>query len=199
MQKNSLKPALIVGSANPDKVTELNELLANFFVVKPRPGDMPETIEDGKTLEDNAMKKAIEVYLATYKSALADDTGLFVEALRGAPGVYSARYAGENVTYQDNVDKLLTELSDLKEVELRKAYFETVIALVDIDKNVIIASGRVDGHIGFTCSGTNGFGYDSVFIPTDGDGRTFAEMSPKEKKQYSHRSKAIQDLIKKIS
>jgi len=193
------KPVVIVGSANPDKVKELNSLLSDFFVVQPRPEEMPETIEDGETLEFNALKKAKEVSAFTGQAALADDTGLFVDALDGRPGVYSARYAGENVSYQDNVKKLLKELSPYPKLEQRKARFETVIALVQNGLQPILVSGVVHGHIALQQSGVEGFGYDPVFVPEGAEYRSFAQMSKEEKNNYSHRADAINNLISALN
>ncbi len=152
-----------------------------------------EVEEDKDTLEGNAFKKAFEVFIATGIPALADDTGLFVDALDGAPGVYSSRYAGENATYDDNCRKLLTELNGVP-YNKRTARFITVACLVtDRDKHFFF-EGKVDGIIKESKSGDSGFGYDPLFIP-DGFDKTYAEMSSEEKNQCSHRAKAIEKFI----
>lgn len=191
---------LVIASGNPDKVAEIDALLKSGLdqgvKVLPRPEDLPETIEDGDTLEYNAIKKAKEVSEFTGLPAVADDTGLFVDALDGAPGVYSARYAGENVTYQDNVDKLLNQMTG---VEDRSARFRTVVAYVEPGKEPVIFEGVVEGSIATEESGNGGFGYDPLFVPVDADGRTFAEMAATEKKQISHRARALAKFIEHLA
>ncbi len=187
------RPTLVVASANPNKVSELVDLLGDRFEVLPRPFDAPETIEDEDTLEGNAIKKASEIAVFTGRPALADDTGLFVAALDGRPGVYSARYAGENATYQDNVAKLLAELGQLEDPD-RVAEFRTVIALILPDGTGVTGEGSVRGVILQAPRGANGFGYDPVFQPDEGEGRTFAEMTSEEKQEMSHRGRALASL-----
>lgn len=183
---------LVVASTNPGKIAELNELLAERFLVLPRPEDLADTVEDGETLEVNAAKKASEVQVHTGHTALADDTGLFVVALDGRPGVRTARYAGEAATNADNIAKLLAELDG---VEDRRAEFRTVIAVVEVDGSVQLATGSVTGRIATGISGDGGFGYDPVFVPDEGDGRSFGQMSSAEKALISHRSRALQALL----
>jgi XTP/dITP diphosphohydrolase len=125
-------------------------------------------------------------------ACFADDTGLEVAALHGAPGVYSARYAGPQRLAEDNVAKLLQELTGAAD---RSARFRTVVALAEADGTVREFAGQVDGHIGETGRGTQGFGYDPVFVPAEGDGRTFAEMSGDEKNRISHRARAVKKLL----
>ena len=187
-------PAVVVlASANPDKVAELGELLGDRFEVRPRPADLPDTIEDQDTLEGNAIKKAAEVAEATGEWALADDTGLFVDALDGRPGVYTARFAGPNASYEENVEKLLTLLVDV-EPDDRTATFRTAIALIGPDGSGLTAEGSIDGYISGRRLGDRGFGYDPVFEPAEGDGRTFSEMSIEEKHELSHRARALAAL-----
>ena len=190
---------LVIASNNPDKVAEIEALLHGALEgdveVLPRPTDLPETIEDGDTLEFNAIKKAKEVSEFTQLPAVADDTGLFVDALDGAPGVYSARYAGENVTYQDNVDKLLAELEGAVS---RTARFRTVVAYVVPGEEPVTFEGSVEGEIATDQSGENGFGYDPVFVPTEAGGRSFAEMSADEKKSISHRARAFSSFVEAL-
>lgn len=186
-------PRLVVASANPDKVAELVDLLGARFEVLPRPDEAPETIEDQDSLEGNAIKKAREIAEFTGCAALADDTGLFVESLDGRPGVYSARYAGEEATYEDNVTKLLLELDGV-EIEDRRAEFRTVCAVILPDGSGVTGEGSVVGTILAERRGTNGFGYDPVFMPEESEDQTFAEMSPSQKKEISHRARALVSL-----
>lgn len=190
------RPTLVVASANPDKVAELLELLGDRYDVQPRPAEAPETIEDQDTLEGNAVKKAIEIAEFTGCAALADDTGLFVEALDGRPGVFSARYAGENATYEQNVTKLLAELTEAEasERDQRRAEFRTAVALIKPDGTGAVGEGSVAGTITESRRGDSGFGYDPVFEPDEGEGRTFGEMSPDEKAELSHRARALTAL-----
>lgn len=149
-----------------------------------------EVEEDKDTLEGNSLKKAFEIFQKTGYSTLADDTGLFVDALNGAPGVYSSRYAGENATYDDNCRKLLSELQGVP-LEKRTASFITVICLVTDNNKHYFFEGKVEGIIKETKSGENGFGYDPLFIPA-GFNKTYAEMNSEEKNQCSHRAKALE-------
>ncbi len=189
----SVKPKLVVASANPDKVADLVRLLGERFEVLPRPADAPETIEDQDTLEGNSVKKATEIAEFSGCAALADDTGLFVAALGGRPGVFSARYAGEEASYQDNVDKLLGELTEVGE-EDRVAEFRSVVALILPDGSGVTGEGSVSGVITTEPVGDYGFGYDPVFAPDEGEGRTFAQMSREQKQEISHRARAFRSL-----
>ncbi len=159
----------------------------------PRPADVPEVEETGTTLVENARLKAEAIRVATGRASVADDTGLEVDALGGAPGVFSARYAGEAATYADNVDKLLRELGGRPEAE-RTARFLTVALVSFPDDTELVAEGVVAGRIAPERRGSGGFGYDSVFVPDEGDGRTYAEMSPDEKNTLSHRARAFHAL-----
>lgn len=149
--------------------------------------DVPDVIEDGDTLEANAIKKAVEIANATGCWAMADDSGLEVNALDGSPGVYSARYAGEPCSYEANNEKLLRELAGKDD---RSARFRTVIALSDPEGNVQTVEGACPGSIIEELRGSNGFGYDPLFVP-DGCTETFAELSPKVKNRISHRANAL--------
>lgn len=193
------RPSLVLATGNPDKVVELRALLGDRYDVQPRPADLPDTIEDGQTLEANALKKAREVAARTGKLSVADDTGLFVAALDGRPGVRTGRYAGDEATYEQNVDKLLAELSGVDGSEGRTADFRTVIAARWPDGAELTVEGRVDGWIPTERRGTAGFGYDPVFIPTEGDGRSFAEMTSDEKNALSHRARAINALLRALT
>jgi XTP/dITP diphosphohydrolase len=188
---------LVLASANPDKVTEIAAVLADALEVElvPRPTDVADVVEDGETLLDNARLKARALVVATGLASVADDTGLEVDALDGAPGVYSARYAGEDVTYADNVAKLLRELAARPDGGGdRTARFRTVAMASFPDGSELWAHGAVEGTISTEAVGIGGFGYDPVFIPDEGDGRTFAEMTPSEKNAISHRGRAFRAL-----
>lgn len=188
---------LVLASANPDKVSEIADVLSAALEVTlvPRPPEVPDVIEDGDTLLDNARLKARALVAATGLAAVADDTGLDVDALGGAPGVYSARYAGENATYADNVAKLLRELEATEDGGgPRRARFRTVALAAFPDGSELWAEGSVDGVISQVPAGAEGFGYDPVFVPVDGDGRTFAQMTPDEKHAVSHRGRAFRAL-----
>jgi XTP/dITP diphosphohydrolase len=188
---------LVLASANPDKVTEIAAVLGDALEVElvPRPPEVPDVVEDGETLLDNARLKAQALVAATGLPAVADDTGLEVAALDGAPGVYSARYAGEDVTYADNVAKLLSELSALPDGGgERRARFRTVALAAFPDGSELWAEGVVDGTITRLAQGSGGFGYDPVFAPDEGGGLTFAEMTPGAKHAISHRGRAFRGL-----
>ena len=187
---------VVLATANPDKARELAALLEGFEVVL-RPADLPDVEETADTLEGNARLKAVAVGAATGELAVADDTGLEVEALGGRPGVYAARYAGEGATYADNVAKLLIELADVPAAE-RTARFRTVTVAVFPDGREIVAEGAVEGTIAEWPVGDGGFGYDAVFVPEGGDGRTFAQMTQDEKGAVSHRGRALRSLAAQL-
>ena len=190
-------PELVVASANPDKVEEISAVLSDLVTLIPRPKEVPEVIEDGETLEDNARLKALAILKATGLPSLSDDTGLSVDVLGGEPGVRSARYSGEEATYQDNVDKLLHNLNGVPP-RLRTARFQTVAMICYPDGSEIVATGVVEGTISESRKGSGGFGYDPVFIPYEGDGSTFAEMG-EEKHLISHRGRALRNLMEMLS
>jgi XTP/dITP diphosphohydrolase len=193
---------LVLASANPDKAKEITAVLAEALEVEllPRPPEVPDVVEDGETLLDNARLKARALVVATGQAAVADDTGLEVAALGGAPGVYSARYAGEDVTYADNVAKLLVELGALPDGGGdRSARFRTVALVAFPDGSELWAEGVVDGTIAPEERGTAGFGYDPVFVPQEGGGKTFAEMSSEAKHAISHRGRAFRSLATKLA
>ncbi len=188
-----MKPRCIVlATANPDKARELAALLEGFQVVL-RPADLPDVDETADTLEGNARLKAAAVMEATGELAVADDTGLEVDALDGRPGVWAARYAGPGATYADNVHKLLDELEGVPS-ERRTARFRTVAVALFPEGREVVAEGSVDGSIAEAPRGEAGFGYDPLFVPDGGDGRTFAEMSSEEKSAISHRGQALREL-----
>jgi XTP/dITP diphosphohydrolase len=193
---------LVLASANTDKAAEIAAVLSDALEVEliPRPPEVPDVVEDGETLLDNARLKATALVEATGLGAVSDDTGLEVEALDGAPGVYSARYAGENATYADNVAKLLIELAARSGGSgERRARFRTVALAAFPDGSETWAEGMVEGTITAETRGEGGFGYDPVFVPDDGDGRTFAEMSPGEKHGISHRGRAFRALAAQLA
>jgi XTP/dITP diphosphohydrolase len=185
---------LVTASANADKVAEISLILAAAnpdLILLPRPAEVPEVIEDADTLLGNALLKARALCVATGLGAIADDTGLFVDALGGAPGVYSARYAGDNATYADNCHKLLAALNDHS---LRTASFRTVAAIAWPDGTYTSAEGRVDGVIALHFQGEGGFGYDPLFLPDEGGGLSFAQMGMSAKNAISHRGRALRAL-----
>jgi XTP/dITP diphosphohydrolase len=188
---------IVMASANPDKVAEIAAILAEAIEVElvPRPADVPDVVEDGETLLDNARLKARALVAATGLAAVADDTGLEVTALGGAPGVYAARYAGEGATYADNVAKLLRELDARPDGGGdRAARFRTVALVAFPDGTEVWREGVVEGTIAPEPVGAGGFGYDPVFVPLESGGRTFAAMSPEEKHAVSHRGRAFRAL-----
>ncbi|HEY5383730.1 MAG TPA: RdgB/HAM1 family non-canonical purine NTP pyrophosphatase [Acidimicrobiales bacterium] len=193
---------LVLASANPDKVKEIVAVLSAALPVDllPRPEGVPEVVEDADTLVGNARLKARALVAATDTAAVADDTGLEVDALGGAPGVYSARYAGESATYADNVAKVLRELAALDDAGgARRASFKTVALVAFPDGSEVWVEGVLPGTIAAEGRGTNGFGYDPVFVPDGGDGRTFAEMRAEEKDAVSHRGRAFRALAAELT
>ena len=182
---------LVCASANPKKVAEIARLLPQWVQLLPRPEHVGDVEETAPTLEGNAIIKAVEIANAAEEWAIADDTGLEVIALAGAPGVHSARFAGENATDAENRTLLLEQLDGVAD---RSARFRTVVALVNSKGEMHFVSGECVGSIAETERGDSGFGYDSIFVPADGDGRTFAEMSAEEKDVISHRGRALAQL-----
>jgi len=189
---------VVLSTNNKDKAVEITAILSTRGEVEllERPADVAEVEETGETLEENARLKARALTEATGRPAIADDTGLEVEALDGAPGVYSARYAGESASYGDNVDKLLREMAGKPD---RAARFSTVAYASFPDGTEVSAAGEVAGTIATEPRGTNGFGYDPLFVPDEGDGRTFAEMTPAEKHEISHRGRAFLALADRLA
>jgi len=184
---------VVCASANPHKVEEIKELLNGVVELIARPIDLAGTEESAETLVGNARLKAQAVCAATGLPALADDTGLEVDALNGAPGVHSARYAGIAATDSNNRHKLLAELFGVA-ADKRTARFRTVALVSWPDGHEVFAEGTCEGRIAFSEQGERGFGYDSLFVATDGGGRTFAEMTLDEKHQLSHRGRAFRAL-----
>ena len=187
---------LVCASANPDKVAEIRHILDGVVDLVARPDEVPDVVEDADTLAGNARLKAVAICEATGLPAVADDTGLEVLALDGEPGVYSARWAGDGCTYADNRHKLLRELADRDD---RRAVFRTCALVRWPDGSELVVDGVCPGTITLDERGTGGFGYDAVFAPDEGDGRTFAEMSDAEKHAVSHRGRAFRNLLEALT
>lgn len=200
----------MLASANPKKAAEMAEIFAEFAVLVdgrpvelvPRPEAVAEVVEDADDFLGNARLKAVALAEATGLPALADDSGLEVDALGGEPGVRSARYSGATDGDVDaaNVAKLLVELDRVgaAALEARTARFRTAIVLRWPGGEELVADGSVEGRIVDVPRGEGGFGYDPVFVPDDGDGRTFAEMAPEEKHAISHRGRALRALARRL-
>lgn len=183
---------IVLATRNKNKVKEIEKILnsinARLLSLDDFPG-CPKVVEDGETLEANAKKKALVVSQYTKKFSLAEDTGLEVEALRGAPGVHSARFAGDNVTYKDNNRKLL-KLMEKFSLGERRARFRCVAALAKPDGEVVTCEGVCEGIIAFEMKGKSGFGYDPLFLLPE-YGKTFAELGEEMKNKISHRARAL--------
>ena len=190
---------LLVASKNLDKVSEIRELLKDLDLEIMAASDIPElpdVVEDQDTIKGNAVKKAREMALAAKCYTLADDTGLFVDALNGTPGVYAARYAGESCSYLDNRLKMLREMKGQK---MRSARFKTSVALVDDKGNLLhTTEGIVEGEITEKEIGDKGFGHDNIFFSIEA-GKTFGEMQGKEKHAISHRGRAFRQMLPYIA
>jgi XTP/dITP diphosphohydrolase len=187
---------LVLATRNEDKIQEIKSLLQglNIEILTFKDFDsFPDTIEDQSTLEGNAGKKAQAIWQNFKLPVLADDTGLFVDALNGKPGILSSRFAGENVTYKQNRQKLLNVMKSIPKKN-RTAAFRTVIVLVNEIGSKITVSGECKGYIGFEERGNNGFGYDSIFY-YDNANKTFAELSSEEKNKVSHRGIALRKIM----
>lgn len=192
MQTNEL----IFATHNANKASEVKALLPHLEVKSLSEigfhDDIPET---GTRLEENALIKARTIHKATGKACFADDTGLEVEALGGAPGVYSARYAGEEANSENNMDKLL---ADLDAMTNRNAQFRTVIAYINNEGHEKLFEGLVQGQILRARQGGEGFGYDPIFLP-EGENQSFAEMTAEQKNSMSHRGRAMRKLVEYLS
>jgi XTP/dITP diphosphohydrolase len=200
-QAETVAPTVVLGTGNVHKAQEIRALLSDLPIRILTLADFPDfpgVEEDGETCQANALKKARETAAFTGYWALADDTGLEVEALGGRPGVYAARYAGEHATYEDNCRKLLDELKGIPD-DKRAARFITVMALADAQGKAEVVEGVLAGTITEQFYGSQGFGYDPVFFVPE-SGKTLAEMSLAEKNRISHRAKALmqtKELLKR--
>ncbi len=188
---------LVCASANPDKIAEISAILSDVVDLLPRPPDVPDVVEDAGTLLGNARLKAMAVCAATGMAAVADDTGLFVDALDGEPGVETAYFAGPDATYAENRAKMLAALNGVT-LTRRSAQFRTVALVVWPDGSELAAEGVCRGLIAEAESGGRGWGYDPLFIPDGGDGRTFAQMTEEEKHAMSHRGLAFAALLEAL-
>ena len=180
-------------------MSELREILAASIDLVPRPPEVPDVVEDADTFVGNARLKASALVAVTGLASLADDSGLEVDALDGAPGVRSARYAGEDATDEENVAELLAALAHHYRAAERQARFRCVVVLQRPGGSEVVAEGTAEGHIAPAPAGSGGFGYDPVFVPDAGDGRTFGEMTQGEKHAISHRGHALASLLAQLS
>ena len=181
----------VLASANPDKVAEIAQLLGGLVELVGRPDSVGAVEEDADSLLGNAILKAEAIVEATGEMAIADDTGLFVAALDGEPGVRSARYASEHATYEENVAALLGAMEGLED---RRAEFRTVAVIAFPDGRRRWVQGMVRGEILTVGAGADGFGYDPIFAPLAGKGRSFGQMTMAEKNRISHRGAAFAAL-----
>ena len=191
-----MKMKIVLATHNRDKCAEMLAILGEMPIELLTLNEFPEIgeiIEDGKTLKENAFIKAILSHKVTKLPTIADDTGLEVDALGGQPGIFSARYAGENCSYSDNINKLLQEMENVP-LNKRSALFKTAIAYVD-DNMELATEGVVEGIITDVTKGIDGFGYDPIFYVPDMK-KTYAEMTMNEKNQHSHRGKAVKNMQK---
>lgn len=202
---DELDPArtVVVATGNMHKLVEIETILSGVlpdvrFVALGQLGDFDDPEETGTTFLENALIKAEAAVEQTGLPAIADDSGLVVDALDGEPGVYSARYAGVHGDDGANNAKLLVNMVDVPEKE-RTARFVSVVALIDTDGLVTYGEGTCEGLVGFEGRGTNGFGYDPLFLPDDTPGKTMAELTPEEKNAISHRFHALQALAAKLA
>ncbi|MEQ8717647.1 MAG: RdgB/HAM1 family non-canonical purine NTP pyrophosphatase [Acidimicrobiales bacterium] len=190
------QPAIVAATANPAKLEELRLALARTgleLTLTARPADLGDVVEDADSLAGNARLKAEAVRAHTGETAMADDTGLFVDVLGGRPGVHSARFAGPDATDADNVALLLAEM-DRAGRPNRAARFRTVLVVATADGRELVVEGVTEGTIAHTARGTNGFGYDPVFVPAGGGGATYAELPAAEKDRIGHRGRAVRAL-----
>jgi XTP/dITP diphosphohydrolase len=188
----------VLATANPHKAEEMRAVLLPLGVdLLDRPQDVADVEETGDTLEENALLKARALVEATGRAAIADDTGLFVDALNGRPGVHSARFAGESASYEDNVTKLLNELDGVPTP--RTARFVTVIAVAYPDGTSFCVEGELRGVITNARLGDQGFGYDPIFVADEAGGWTLAQLSPQEKNDLSHRGRALRALCAELA
>jgi XTP/dITP diphosphohydrolase len=188
----------VLATANAHKAEEIRRVVEPYGIeLLDRPLDVADIEETEETLEGNSLLKARALTDATGLAAIADDTGLFIDALEGRPGVYSARYAGGNATFADNVSKALTELDGVDDAR-RSARFRSVIAVTYPDGTSWWVDGVLDGMILHSPIGENGFGYDVIFAPADFGGTSLAQLSPDEKNAISHRGQALRAFAEKV-
>ena len=183
---------LLFATGNIDKLKQVELMIDNLKSPKDFDLDDIDVVEDGKSLKENAYKKAKTYFDLAKVPTISDDTGLFVEALDNRPGIYAHRYAGEDATYKDNRDKLLSELKDK---DNRDAYFKTIVCYIDENGKDYYFEGILEGTITKEEIGQYEFGYDQIFLPKGSD-RTLGQMTEKEINQISHRSKAIESFVK---
>lgn len=190
---------IVFATNNEHKLQELREMVGHLFKIMSLAeiGCHDDIAETAPNIEGNAELKARYVKEHYGYDCFSDDTGLEIDALDGEPGVYSARYAGPAHDSEANIDKVLERLKNVSSAQ-RTAHFRTAIALLQ-DDELQLFEGRVDGRITTERHGTGGFGYDSIFQPVEGDGRTFAEMQPEEKNGISHRGRAVKKLVEHLS
>jgi XTP/dITP diphosphohydrolase len=188
----------VLATANEHKAREMREILEPLGIdLLSRPDDVDDVDETEVTLEGNSLLKARALTRATGLPAIADDTGLFIDALNGRPGVYSARYAGEHASFADNVQKVLRELDGV-DAARRSAHFRSVIAITFPDDTAWWVDGVLDGCILFSPIGEGGFGYDAIFAPADSD-RSLAQLEADEKNAISHRGRALRAFAAKLA
>lgn len=196
-KKGNKQMKIIAATSNAGKLREIKKIFSSMEIVSMKEAGIETEVEEtGKTFEENALIKARAIAAICDCPVLSDDSGLCVDALGGAPGIYSARYAGENATDEDKYNKLLAELSG---IENRTAHFVSSVVLVFPDGREFVAQGTVEGKIGYGPKGENGFGYDPVFLPDELSGKTFAEATDDEKNSISHRKRALTALYNKMS
>ncbi len=205
IDKTMLDPnkTIVVATGNAHKLTEIRDILGKVlpdveFVSLAQLGDFDDPEETGTTFEANALIKAEAAVAETGFSAIADDSGLVVDALDGEPGVYSARYAGVHGDDAANNAKLLRNLENVEDAD-RTARFMSVVALVRADGIVLSGEGSCEGMIGHELRGDHGFGYDPLFLPNDTPGKTMAELTSEEKNAISHRFHALQNLSRELT
>lgn len=189
----------LIATNNAHKLEEIRRILAPYSIEAmslKETGITSDPEETGSTFEENARIKAVAAMKASGMPVVADDTGLMVDALNGAPGVYSARYAGENATDRDRVNKLLYEMRDVPEGK-RTARFVCVVCCAFPDGKIISVRGECEGSIAFEPQGTGGFGYDPIFIEKS-TGRSFASLAGEEKNRLSHRGKALEAFVREL-
>lgn len=191
---------IILATKNKGKVADFEKLTENMGIevisFLDKNISFPDVVEDGDTFEENSVKKALEIAKYTGMITVSDDSGLCVEALNGAPGIYSARYSGENATDSTNIDKLLNEMKNIPQGE-RQAKFVSVVSIAKPDGTVESFRGEVEGEIIFERRGTNGFGYNPVFFSQELK-KTFGEATMEERVTVSHRARAFRKLKEQV-